>query len=324
MVQYRDRSGKVIAPDFVISDGAEMSLFLDKNYPDVLKDIKAVLEQTTSGMHKYFSMFGDEKKLYFRVIDINGSVTKSKFDNIYGSRESLLEGIQRSLNIQIAGERTAVFGFGEVGKGCAQVMRGLGAHVSIVEIDPIRAMQAHMDGYSITSKEEALASSKIIITATGCIRTIAGKDMEQIADGALLMNMSEHNMEIDTDYFKNTTFSEIVVLNENCKRYTLPNGRNIYLLCDGYVLNLYAGYGHPPTVMGTTYTTHALALIDVVKHPKKYDIVCIYRLSREIDEEVARMSLPEVASKLTRISKEQEKYLGISADGPYKKDSYRY
>jgi adenosylhomocysteinase len=325
LVQYKDENENVISPDFVISDGAEMSMFMDKNYPEALSGVRAILEQTTSGMNKYYSLFIPQDNLYFTVIDINGSVTKSKFDNIYGSRESLLEGIQRSLNIQIAGEETVVFGFGEVGKGCAQVMRGLGAHVSVVEIDPIMAMQAHMDGYTVLSKDEALSKSKIIITATSCIKTIAEKDMEKIRDGALLMNMSEHNMEIDTEYFKETSkFLEVIELNENCKRYTLPNGRKVYLLCDGYVLNLYAGYGHPPTVMGTTYTTHALALIDCVIHPENYTGKAIHHLPRKLDEEVARMSLPEVAEKLTRIDEEQEKYLGIQAGGPYKKDTYKY
>lgn len=324
LVQYRDTTGKVIAPDFIISDGAEMPMFLSQHYPDILPSVKCILEQTTCGINKYKANFICHDKMNFSVVDVNGSVTKSKFDNIYGSRESLLEGIQRSLNIQIAGEEVTVFGYGEVGKGCAQVLRGLGAHVSIVEIDPIMAMQAHMEGYHIKSKSEAVKSAKIIVTATGCIRTIDSDDILSLRDGCLLMNMSEHNMEIDTDFFRSYKFKEVVAINENCQRYTLPNGHQIYLLCDGYVLNLYAGYGHPPTVMGTTYTTHTLTLIECVKNPSIYQGNSIHQIPRGLDEEVARMSLPEIAAKLTVITPEQEEYLGICAQGPYKSEEYKY
>ncbi len=324
LVQFRNKDNVVIAPDYIISDGAEMPMFLSENYPEVLPKTKCVLEQTTCGIYKYKSNFINKNKMNFSVVDINGSVTKSKFDNIYGSRESLLEGIQRSLNIQIAGENVTVFGYGEVGKGCVQVLRGLGAHVSVVEIDPIMAMQAHMEGYQIITKEEAVVQSKLIVTATGCIRTLGEKDILNLSDGCLLMNMSEHNMEIDTDFFKTFKFKNVIKLNENCKKYVLPNDNEIYLLCDGYVLNLYAGYGHPPTVMGTTYTTHALTLINCVENSDICNGVGIHQIPRGLDEEVARLSLPEIAKKLTTITKEQEEYLGINAHGPFKSDEYKY
>jgi adenosylhomocysteinase len=324
MAMYRNDEGGVVAPDFIVSDGAEMPMFLSVNYPNILPKVKCILEQTTCGINKYRANFECKDLMNFSVIDINGSVTKSKFDNIYGSRESLLEGIQRSLNVQIAGEEVVVFGYGEVGKGCAQVLRGLGAHVSIVEIDPIMAMQSHMEGYKIVSKSEAVAQAKIIVTATGCTKTLGADDLVNLGNGCLLMNMSEHNTEIDTNFFKTFKFKEIVSLNENCKRYTLPNGNEIYLLCDGYVLNLYAGYGHPPTVMGTTYTTHALTLISCIKDGNIYHGAGIHQIPRGLDEEVARMSLPEIASKLTVITEEQEKYLGVCAQGPYKSEVYKY
>lgn len=323
LAQFRDGNGKVIAPRYIISDGAELPMFLHKNYPEILPEIKVIFEQTTCGVNKYFSEFINQSGLYFRVVDINGCVTKSKFDNIYGSRESMLEGIQRSLNIQIAGTEAVVFGFGEVGKGAAQALRGMGAHVSIVEIDPIMAMQAHMEGYRIEDKKTALQNSDIVVTATGCINTIDQQDFLDVKDNAVLMNMSEHNQEVNAAWVSNQKGMEAVRLNESCVRYTY-NGKQFYILCDGYVLNLYAGYGHPPTVMGTTYTTHILSLLYVEEHPEEFEKVGIYQIPRKVDEDVARYSFPEITKKLTILTPEQAKYLSVQIDGPFKREEYKY
>ncbi|MBI2356779.1 adenosylhomocysteinase [Candidatus Dojkabacteria bacterium] len=323
LAQFRDSKGEVIAPQYLISDGAEMPMFLAENYPAILPQITSIFEQTTCGINKYYTNFISEGKMSFRVMDINGCVTKSKFDNIYGSRESMLEGIQRSLNIQIAGTESIVFGYGEVGKGSAQALRGLGAHVSIVEIDPIMAMQAHMEGYLIEDKANALKKADIIVTATGCINTISEDDFKILNDNAVLMNMSEHNQEVDVRWIKSNKNIKGVKLNESATRYEL-NGKHFYILCDGYVLNLFAGYGHPPTVMGTTYTTHLLSILHVNSNKDNYKEYGIYQIPREVDELVAKYSFPEIEKKLSRLTDEQAKYLNVSCDGPYKRDEYKY
>lgn len=323
LAQFRDSKGKVIAPNYIISDGAEMPTFLFENYPDVLPEVISIFEQTTCGVNKYYSNFIAKGKMNFRVMDINGCVTKSKFDNIYGSRESMLEGIQRSLNIQIAGTESVVFGFGEVGKGSAQALRGLGSHVSIVEIDPIMAMQAHMEGYPIEDKVSALRKANIVITATGCVNTISKNDFKYLNDNSVLMNMSEHNQEIDVSWLIGNTDFKPVRLNESAVRYEM-NGKHFYVLCDGYVLNLFAGYGHPPTVMGTTYTTHLLALLHVNNNKDKYKKVGIYQIPRAVDEEVARYSFPDISKKLTKLTSEQAEYLNVDISGPFKRDEYKY
>ncbi|MHC1716281.1 MAG: adenosylhomocysteinase [Candidatus Dojkabacteria bacterium] len=323
LAQFRDEKGNVIAPDYIISDGAELPMFLSENYPEILPKVKSIFEQTTCGVNKYYSQFISKGNMNFTVMDINGCVTKSKFDNIYGSRESMLEGIQRALNIQIAGTESIVFGYGEVGKGSAQALRGLGAHVSIVEIDPIMAMQAHMDGYPIVDKTTALKSADIIVTATGCIHTISKDDFKNLNNNAVLMNMSEHNDEIEVGWLKESKTIPSVRLNESCVRYEI-NKKQFYILCDGYVLNLFAGYGHPPTVMGTTYTTHLLALLHVNENLDQYKEHAVYQIPRKVDEEVAVLSFPEIAKKLSKLTEEQAKYLNVDKDGPFKRDCYKY
>lgn len=323
LVQFKNNKGEVVGPDYMISDGAEMPVFLRDNYPTVLPKIKCIFEQTTCGINTYYREFINKNNMNFRVVNINGCVTKSKFDNIYGSRESLLEGIQRSLNIQIAGTEAVVFGFGEVGKGCAQALRGLGSHVSIVEIDPIMAMQAHMEGYLIEDKLSALKKANIIVTASGCVRTIDKKDFLYIRDNCVLMNMSEHNHEVDVDWLVANKKNERVDLNESCARFSIYN-KHIYILSSGYVVNLHAGYGHPPTVMGTTYATHLLGILYVETHPDEFNKPGIYGLPRKVDEDVARCSFPELNKKLTRLTTEQTSYLGVNTDGPYKREDYKY
>lgn len=323
LAQFRNEKGEVVAPKYIVSDGAELPMFLSINYPDILTQVKAIFEQTTCGVNKYYSEFINKEGLNFRVVDINGCVTKSKFDNIYGSRESMLEGIQRSLNIQIAGTEAVVFGYGEVGKGAAQALRGMGAHVSIVEIDPIMAMQAHMEGYRVEDKKTALQNSDIVVTATGCINTIDQQDFIDVKDNAVLMNMSEHNQEVNVGWLIERTDIEKVRLNESCVRYTY-NSKQFYILCDGYVLNLYAGYGHPPTVMGTTYTTHLLSMLYVEDHADEFVASGIYQIPRKVDEDVARYSFPEIAKKLTVLNEEQSKYLSVSPTGPFKREEYKY
>ncbi len=323
-VDFGRIDGKKIFPDFIIDDGAEFTEYMLEHSPEKIKGLKAMLEQTTSGITLMTTKFMKNGKLDFPIIDINDSVTKAKFDNIYGSRESLIEGIQNSTNIQLGGKKVIVFGYGEVGKGCAQVMRGVGSHVSIVEIDPIMAMQAIMDGYDLVSKDDACKDGEIFITATGCIKTIDEQEISKMKSGAVLMNMSEHDMEINSHFFRNNKKLKKVSLNKNCDKYIFPDGKEIYLLCDGYIVNLYAGLGHPPKVMGITFTNHILALLDFIGNTDKYSKGAVYKLTRKIDEEVARICFPELSTKLNKLTAEQAEYLGVNINGPFKRDDYRY
>lgn len=322
--EFKDADGKTISPDFIIDDGAEFTEYLLKHNPQKINKVKGMLEQTTSGITLMYNQFLNKGKLPFPVINVNDSVTKAKFDNIYGSRESLLEGLLNAINVQIAGKRVVIFGFGEVGKGCAQAMKGVGGRVSIVEIDPIMAMQALMEGYEVLNKTEASRIGDIFITTTGCIKTIDKQEIMLMKSGAFLMNMSEHDTEVNSHFFRNNPKLKKIKLNEYCDKYIFPNKKEIYLLCNGYIVNLYAGQGHPPKVMGVTFTNHIVALLNLVKHPEKYSKPNIYRLSRQLDEEVARLSFPELKDKISKLTSEQADYLGINIDGPYKRDDYRY
>lgn len=323
-VNYSENDSKFIGPEYLIGDGAELIEYMLTTCPHKLASAKGACEQTTSGVTLLRSRFLNKNKLPFPVISVNDSVTKSRFDNIYGSRESLVDGLKRSVNMQIAGKRAVVFGFGEVGKGCAQVMRGLGAHVSIVEIDPIMAMQAMMEGYEILSKQEACSTSDILITATGCIKTIDTQEILNLKSGSVIMNMSEHDMEINATFFRTNTDLKKVVINDMCEKFIFPDGKTVYFLCNGFIVNLYAGNGHPPSVMGMTFTNHVLALIDFVHNPSKYTENKIYRLSRELDEQAALLSFPQLAGKLNVLSDEQCNYLGVAKEGPFKTEDYRY
>lgn len=322
--EFIDKNGNPALPEYIIDDGAEFTEYLLKHYPDKLVEVKALLENTTSGINVMYSQFINKEHFPFPIYDINSSVTKSKFDNIYGSRESLLEGLLRSVNIQIGGKRAVIFGYGEVGKGCAQAMRGLGAHISIVEIDPIMAMQSIMEGYELLSKQEAIKTGDIFISTTGCIKTIDVPDFLKMKDGAIMMNMSEHDQEINSNYFRINKRLNKTKINDFCDKYLLPNGKNIYLLCDGYIINLYAGNGHPPKVMGITYTNHTLALLDLVKNPGNYKEKRVYHLPRKLDEEAALLSFPEIKSKLNKLTAEQAEYMGINKNGPFKREDYYY
>ncbi|MFA5936619.1 MAG: adenosylhomocysteinase [Candidatus Paceibacterota bacterium] len=322
-IQFRDKQRKFIGPNFVIDDGCDITRFLHKKYPKLYNNILATNEQTTCGVTFCYDL---QKRGILRtiVLNINESVTKTKFDNIYGSRESLIEGLQNAINFQLGGKNVIIFGFGEVGKGCAKVMNGVGAHVKIIEIDPVMAMQALMEGFDVISKKDAIKIGDIFITATGCNKTIDKVEMTNIKNGAILANMGHGNMEINTQWLYNNTKLKKIKINNYLDSFTFPNGKKLYLLVEGYLLNLRSGQGHPPRVMSITFTNHVLGILEILKHSKKYKKGQIYRLPRTVDEEVAKLNFPELHGKLTYLTKEQADYLGVSINGPFKRDDYRY
>jgi adenosylhomocysteinase len=310
-------------PDIIIDDGCDITRFLHEKFPEAYDNLKGTCEQTTCGINAHYNLM-KEGKLKTVVINVNESVTKSKFDNIYGSRESLIEGLQSTINVQIGGKRAIVYGYGEVGKGCAKVLRGLGANVCIVEIDPIIAMQAKMEGFDILSRAEAAHTGEIFVTATGCIKTIAEEDIVLMKNSAILMNMGHGNMEIDTEFLLRSGKFEVEEINKGLKKIKLDEEKNIFLLADGYLVNLVGGNGHPPRVMSITYTNHVLAILEILNNPDKYQKGKIYRMPRTLDEQAARLNFPGIGGKLTILTDEQEKYLGIKKDGPFKREDYRY
>jgi len=310
-------------PDIIIDDGCDITKYLHENYPEAYENLKATCEQTTCGVNSH-QILKMEGKLKTAVINVNESVTKSKFDNIYGSRESLIEGIQSTINVQIGGKKAIVYGYGEVGKGCAKVLRGLGANVCVVEIDPIIAMQAKMEGFDVLSREEAATTGEIFITATGCIKTISEQDIVLMKDGAILMNMGHGNMEIDTKFLLDKNNFSNEKMNEGLDKIKINAEKSIFLLASGYLVNLVGGNGHPPRVMSITYTNHVLAILEALKHPDEYKKGEIYRMPRTLDEQAARLNFPSINGKLTILSDEQEQYLGIKKNGPFKREDYRY
>lgn len=322
-IQFKDNKGNFIGPNLMVDDGCDITRFLHKKHPEIYKNVLGTCEQTTCGVTEHYKL-QKKGKLKTSVININESVTKAKFDNIYGSRESLIEGIQNAINMQIGGKHAVVFGYGEVGKGCTKVLRGLGAIVYVVEIDPIMAMQAHMEGFEVLSKKRAMKTGDIFVTATGCNKTIDSNDLLNTNNNSVFMNMGHGNMEINTEYLNNTKSIVKEKVNKNVDKYTLENSKDIYLLAQGYLINLLSGNGHPPRVMSITFTNHVLALIDLLNNSVKYKKGEIYKLSRKLDEQAAKLNFPELKEKITKLTSEQAEYLGFDINGPFKRDDYRY
>lgn len=306
--------------NMILDDGGDLTNLVHKKYPELLKYIKGISEETTTGVHNLMKML-ERGELKVPAINVNDSVTKSKFDNLYGCRESLLDGIKRATDIMIAGKVVVIAGYGDVGKGCAQSMRGMGARVLITEIDPINALQAAMEGFEVTTMDEACKVGQIFVTATGCKGIILGRHMEQMRDNAILANIGHFDVEIDVAWLnKNATK---VNIKPQVDRYTLKNGRHVILLAQGRLVNLGCASGHPSFVMSSSFTNQVLAQIALWTEPEKYTIG-VHFLPKKLDEEVARLHLDHLGVKLTQLSEEQAQYLGISASGPFKAEHYRY
>jgi len=286
----------------------------------IAKSIQGVSEETTTGVHRLYQML-DEGKLLFSAINVNDSVTKSKFDNLYGCRESLADGIKRATDVMVAGKRVLVCGYGDVGKGSAQSMRGFGARVMVTEIDPICALQAAMEGFEVTTIEDALPEADIFVTSTGNKDVITAEHMSKMKDQAIVCNIGHFDNEIQVSKLEKWPGIKKENIKPQVDQFYFPDGHSIILLAEGRLVNLGCAMGHPSFVMSNSFTNQVLAQIDLWNNEFELGV---YRLSKKLDEEVARLHLQQLGVKLTKLTPEQAKYLGVPKDGPFKPDHYRY
>jgi len=343
-------------PDLIVDDGGDATLFvhqgvkvernpqlLEKNYENkemailmerlrhsfaadktrwqkVAQHIRGVSEETTTGVHRLYQM-ERAGELLFPAINVNDSVTKSKFDNLYGCRESLVDGIKRATDIMIAGKTVVVCGYGDVGKGCAQSMRALGARVIVTEVDPICALQAALEGYEVKTLEDVVSYADIFITATGCCDVITGEHMEQMKNEAIVCNIGHFDSEISMTYLENNPRCKKQPIKPQVDKWTLASGRSIIVLAEGRLVNLGCATGHPSFVMSASFTNQCLAQIELAT--KDYQ-PGVYTLPKVLDEEVARLHLSRLGVKLSKLTKAQADYIGVPVEGPYKPDHYRY
>jgi adenosylhomocysteinase len=309
-------------PNLLLDDGGDLTLIVHQKFPHLLKEIKGVSEETTTGVHRLYQMMANGE-LKIPAINVNDSVTKSKFDNLYGCRESLGDGIKRATDIMVAGKIVVIAGYGDVGKGCAQAMRGLGARVLITEIDPIIALQAAMEGYEVTTMEDAAPMGDIFVTTTGCRDIICGKHMDQMKHQAILCNIGHFDLEIEVAYLVNRPDIREVNVKPQVDQFIYPDGKTLIVLARGRLVNLGCATGHPSFVMSASFTNQVIAQIALWKESDKYPIG-VHVLPKILDEKVARLHLGKLGVKLTRLTQKQAEYLGIPVDGPYKPDHYRY
>ncbi|MBI2518409.1 MAG: adenosylhomocysteinase, partial [Opitutae bacterium] len=287
----------------------------------IVKDIRGVTEETTTGVHRLYQL-AEKGKLLVPAINVNDSVTKSKFDNLYGCRESLSDGIKRATDVMVAGKVACVCGYGDVGKGSAHSLKGFGARVIVTEIDPINALQAAMEGFEVNTIESTLGVADIYVTTTGNLDIITLEHIRAMKDQAIVCNIGHFDNEIQVDKL-NTSDAKRTNVKPQYDLYTFPNGKSIYLLAEGRLVNLGCATGHPSFVMSNSFTNQTLAQLDLWKNKDTYK-VGVYRLPKHLDEEVARLHLEKIGAKLTKLSPAQAKYLGVPVEGPYKPEHYRY
>jgi adenosylhomocysteinase len=293
-----------------------------RRWHELVKEWKGVSEETTTGVHRLYKM-QEAGKLLVPAINVNDSVTKSKFDNLYGCRESLADGIKRATDVMVAGKVCVVCGYGDVGKGSAHSLRGLGARVIVTEIDPINALQAAMEGFEVTTVEDTLGRGDIYVTTTGNCDVITLEHMQHMKDQAIVCNIGHFDNEIQVDRLNNAPGVTRTNIKPQVDQYTFAGGNTIYLLAEGRLVNLGCATGHPSFVMSNSFSNQTLAQIDLWKNKDVYQ-VGVYTLPKALDEEVARLHLEKIGVKLTRLTEQQAKYLGVSVDGPYKPEHYRY
>ena len=307
-------------PNMILDDGGDLTAYVHEKHPELLPDIKGVTEETTTGVHNLYKMI-EKGTLKLPAMNVNDSGTKSKFDNLYGCRESLADGIKRATDIMIAGKVVVVAGFGDVGKGCADSMKGLGARVIVTEIDPICALQAAMEGYQVTTMEEAVKQGDIFVTTTGCCDIICIGHMEKMKNDAIVCNIGHFDIEIQVEALNKYPGVQKTVIKPQVDKYTFPDGHNILLLAEGRLVNLGCATGHPSFVMSNSFTNQVLAQIELYNN--KYE-VGVYTLPKKLDEEVAYLHLDKLGVKLTKLSQKQASYLSLPMEGPYKPEHYRY
>jgi adenosylhomocysteinase len=309
--------------NLIVDDGGDLTAIVHaEKYRHLLSGIRGLSEETTTGVHRLYQMH-ERGELGTPAINVNDSVTKSKFDNLYGCRESLGDGIKRATGVMVAGKVVVVCGYGDVGKGCAQAMRGLGARVIITEIDPICALQAAMEGYEVATMAEAAPQANIVVTATGCRDIVRAEHMMKLRNDAIVCNIGHFDLEIDVDWLVHRSGAKRTNIKPQVDRFTFPDGRSILLLAEGRLVNLGCAEGHPSFVMSNSFTNQVLAQLALWTEPDKYQIG-VYTLPKKLDEEVARLHLEQLGVKLERLTPEQAAYLGISPDGPFKPEHYRY
>ena len=306
-------------PNMILDDGGDLTALLHKEYSDLLKSVKGVSEETTTGVLALKKM-ESQKKLLIPAINVNDSVTKSKFDNLYGCRESLVDGIKRATDVMMSGKVAIVAGFGDVGKGSAASLRQNGARVLVTETDPICALQAAMEGYEVVLMDEAISSADIIVTATGNKDIVTADHVRMMKDRAILCNIGHFDNEIQVDALKNYKWTEI---KPQVHEIELPSKKRIILLAEGRLVNLGCGTGHPSFVMSASFTNQVMAQIELWNHSKNYENK-VYVLPKHLDEKVAYLHLEKVGAKLTKLTKEQADYISVPQQGPFKHDTYRY
>lgn len=306
-------------PNMILDDGGDLTIMVHQKYPELLKDIKGISEETTTGVHRLYEM-AKKGELKVPAINVNDSVTKAKFDNLYGCRESLVDAIKRATDVMIAGKVVVVLGYGDVGKGCSQALRGLGATVWVTEIDPICALQASMEGYRVVLMDEVADKADIFVTATGNTTVITHEHMLKMRNQAIVCNIGHFDTEIDVASLKQYTWDNI---KPQVDHIIFPDGKRIILLAEGRLVNLGCATGHPSFVMSNSFTNQTLAQIELWNHHAKYENK-VYVLPKHLDEKVARLHLDRIGARLTKLSAKQASYLHLSQDGPYKPDYYRY
>lgn len=306
-------------PNILLDDGGDLTLYILEKRPDLCAHIRGVSEETTTGVRRLYEMH-KKGELKFPAINVNDSVTKSKFDNLYGCRESLVDALKRATDVMLAGKRVVVCGYGDVGKGCAQALRAYGATVFITEIDPICALQAAMEGYRVVTMDDMAPLADIFVSATGSHHVITHEHMQKMKDQAIVCNIGHFDIEIDVASLRQYPW---VNIKPQVDQIIFPNGKRLTLLAEGRLVNLGCATGHPSFVMSTSFTNQVLAQMELWQHQEKYP-VGVYVLPKHLDEEVARLHLEHVNAKLTKLTPVQASYLGVNVNGPFKAEHYRY
>ena len=308
--------------NLILDDGGDLTAMVHQKYPELLGGIRGISEETTTGVHRLYQMHA-KGELKVPAINVNDSVTKSKFDNLYGCRESLADGIKRATNAMVAGKLVVVCGYGDVGKGSAQSMSRFGARVIVTEVDPINALQAAMEGYQVDTLENVVDQADIVVTATGCMGVVRPEHLQRMKNEAILCNIGHFDVEIDMAWLYKTPGVKREAIKPQVDRFILPNGKSIIVLAEGRLVNLGCAMGHPSFVMSTSFTNQVLAQLALWCETDKWDLG-VHVLPKKLDEEVARLHLERLGVKLTKLTSEQADYLGIPLEGPYKPEHYRY
>ncbi len=308
--------------NLILDDGGDLTAMVHQKFPELLPGIRGLSEETTTGVNRLYRMHASGE-LKMPAINVNDSVTKSKFDNLYGCRESLADGIKRATDIMVAGKVVVVAGYGDVGKGCAHAMKSLGARVIVTEIDPINALQAALEGYEVTTMDEAAPRGQIFVTATGNRDIITGEHMKVMPNDAIVCNIGHFDLEIDMAWLNKQKGVKKIEIKPQLDRYTFEDGHSILILAEGRLVNLGCATGHPSFVMSSSFTNQVLAQLALWTEPEKYPIG-VHVLPKRLDEEVARLHLSKLGVKLTKLSSSQAEYIGVPVEGPYKPEIYRY